>query len=63
MEENLDNPQQDRQPSAEFGPAGPRYKGGAQPANNSSSQYSWLQMCGWGCVMQSWQKWICLKVC
>src|SRR6218665_1954324 len=33
MEENLDSPQQDRQPNAELGPAEPRYQEEAQPAN------------------------------
>jgi len=46
MEGNLDNPQQVRQPSAELGPAAPRYQGEPQPANNSRSQYGWLQMRG-----------------
>jgi len=48
MEENLDSPQQDGQPNAELGPAEPRYQEEAQPAENSSSQYGWLQMRGQG---------------
>src|SRR6218665_1439766 len=43
-------PQQDEQPNAELGPAEPRYQEEAQPAENSSSQYGWLQMRGQGGV-------------
>ena len=50
MEENLDSPQQDGQLNAELGPAEPRYQEEAQPAENSSSQYGWLQMRGQGWV-------------
>ena len=50
MEENLDNPQQDGQPNAELGPTEPRYQEEGQPAENSSSQYGWLQMRGQGGV-------------
>src|SRR6218665_2046973 len=44
----LGQPQQDGQPIAELGPAEPRYQEEAQPAENSSSQYGWLQMRGQG---------------
>ena len=48
MEENLDSPQQDGQPNAELDPAESRYmcQEETQPAENSSSQYGWLQMRG-----------------